>query len=301
MPIRSEDEARWDQPDLIARLEAVNTRARTMWTHSHNDGFYMPPSFLLSDDSLSTPEAHMIREDTPSSDSKADTRQLTEPELHLRFGSTPRSPADGFVFGSDRELCDIYLGSKAHLVSSRAFAITFNEQNELIMNTFSGNPTTVEFQGQKPFHRTHFTYILHSQWTDVTVTVAESLVFKIHIPSRPRFREAYVLERKPFLDRCHNGFLDSNPLRTIAGTYTTRNTEHENTTRAQNPYYPTVKELGAGGFGTVFKARQMPSGATVAAKQLMCKGRSSEWKDEIIVLKSLAHLNSSTTNFVVAR
>lgn len=63
----------------------------------------------------------------------------------------------------------------------------------------------------------------------------------------------------------------------------------------QKPFYLLRKELGRGEFGIVYKARQIPTGKKVAAKQITKKGNA--WKKEVAILKKISSRKTHVSEF----
>lgn len=100
-----------NDPNRIVRLiAAYGTRTTKTWYHSHNKSRYIPPSFKDFRQSSCV---------APPDD--------TKPEIRLAFDRPPKDPSEGFVFGSDKRICDVYCGVAEDGISRKMFHITFND------------------------------------------------------------------------------------------------------------------------------------------------------------------------------
>ena len=53
-------------------------------------------------------------------------------QIQLTFDDKPKNLDKGFVFGSDPQICDVFLGERVAGFSAQKFCITFNERGEVI-------------------------------------------------------------------------------------------------------------------------------------------------------------------------
>ena len=74
-------------PNVVARLVALNERTRKAWAHPHNQPFYIPASFQ----GFSVHDGRS-REPTPCEEDMkgGDHIEDTEPELRLCFSNRPK-------------------------------------------------------------------------------------------------------------------------------------------------------------------------------------------------------------------
>ena len=88
--------------NVIVILTPQNQRAMIVWEHIHNDQRYTPHSHTGKDSSTlsqnaATPEPEDIEKDEDA-------------KIELSFDLKPKDAARGFLFGSDRDVCDVFLG-----------------------------------------------------------------------------------------------------------------------------------------------------------------------------------------------
>ena len=94
----------------------------------------------------------------PKDPSQVKTR---EPALQIAFSKKPKNPELGYVLGSDRALCDLFLGYTNDCISERMFAISFTQNNEVIMKSWSRLAIAVSY-GSQSEERGVFTWIFPS-------------------------------------------------------------------------------------------------------------------------------------------
>ena len=102
-------------PRLILSLVPTNAAAFKTFDHSYNSSRYDPGSFQLDRNEIEKPSP---RGTTPSRD-----KEETQPAIHLRFDQPPKEKARGYLFGSDMDACDVFLGRSVDGISSTTFAI----------------------------------------------------------------------------------------------------------------------------------------------------------------------------------
>lgn len=59
----------------------------------------------------------------------------TEPKTGLTFDKPPKYPSKGFVFGSDKRICDVYCGIAEDGIGREVFRITINDNGDVIFRT----------------------------------------------------------------------------------------------------------------------------------------------------------------------
>lgn len=134
-------------PDIIIRLVARNAMSCQVWADKHNEAFYVPCLFEESNEKPREVAANLDDTDravTPPSEGV----KVSEPALQITFSNKPKNPELGYILGSDRDSCDVFLGTLETYISRNMFAIRFNEHNEVIMRSSSGNKTVVKYGGQ---------------------------------------------------------------------------------------------------------------------------------------------------------
>ena len=278
-----------NDPNIIVTLEAHSSRACTFWADPHNESFYIAPicqATSVSPQKVVEGRNNAIRAVTP--DPKDPGRvKPREPALQLTFSEKPKKPELGYVLGSDRETCDIYLGTLDDCVSPQMFAISFNQNNEVIMKSRSSHATAVTYSAQTE-ERAVFTWIFPSD-QDISVNIAETIIFSVIVPT-------HGTDKAAFKDHCRD-------FRTLADSASGA-LNPPNFTKQQNtmepPVYLRTGLIGSGGFGVVYKALSMPDGRTVAVKRFKSiKSIQSKiaWKLEADVLKKLAKTPHVSTAF----
>ncbi len=179
-----------DSPSLICKLVARNLRTINVWQRPENSSRYGPPSYG------GLPEASRSGRESSLSDDDSNADPDQEPVLNLTFDKMPLDIGQGFVFGSDPNLCDIYCGEPdaSYHICSRTFAITINDEGHVVLEHLTHKTvTSVQYNGQKTGTRRKFTWILFPGSSPLFVTAAKKLHFEVILPdhgdNEPVYRE----------------------------------------------------------------------------------------------------------------
>ncbi|KAL9036727.1 MAG: hypothetical protein Q9180_004131, partial [Flavoplaca navasiana] len=272
-----------NDPMIIVTLVASCPTAERAWNRSENRDRCEPAPEPAGDvDSIPS------RETTPAGHSD----NLSK--IHLRFDNKPKNLEKGFVFGSDPEKCDVLLGRWPSF-SREHFRITFNARGDVILEDTSRVKTCVEYEGEKPSGRNHFTWILFRGYGSIKVTLnngededklrhTNELVFNVESQENRRsclaeyeaYRDAYLEARRNALPALSQLGVESQQTTTLLTA------QHS---PRQQPIYLKREELGRGSFGTVYKAVDVSTGYEYAAK----KFHGGNWKKEVEILRSVSH------------
>ena len=270
-------------PRLIVTLEADGTTAERAWNRPQNQDRCLPASESVVDISS--------RESTPAVEQPASQIQLT-------FNDKPKDLEKGFVFGSDPQICDVFLGERGAGFSGRQFCITFNERGDVIFKNTSRKKAHVDYNGESPQFRNQFTWILFDTYKDIIITLGEKdkLIFKVkwpkyrdsHRAEYEAYREAYFQERRNALPPLSQLGMESQQTTVVP---TAQQSPRQGSPRpkpsGQQTIYLSEEELGRGGFGTVYKAVDVSTGDVYAAK----KFDHGNWKKEVDILMRLSHVS----------
>ena len=283
-----------NNPDVILTLVSDCTRASEVWEHLFNESRYFPHAPQATNEDLRelepSPDDDLFRERTPPSEGPG-VEPKKEPGLQLTFSNPPKNPALGYLLGSDEEVCDVYLGSTRDHISACMLSISFNEHNELILRSSDSptiNPTQVTYtmDGTQQVKRTHFSWILLPEVQTLHVNVAKHIEFWVVMPKHVTDQAAYQANCRNFKRLADSatrtlslpdGWSLPNATR-ASGAATPQ-------ARPEPPYYLRTAVIGDGGFGTVYKARSMPDGRTVAVKTFKSK---AAWTMESSVVRKIA-------------
>lgn len=259
-----------NDPNMILTLVAHGHRATDVWADPHNKSFYLPP---VSQAVNGKPSKAVVTKDgrsrqpTPSPNDRGRLK-TSEAKLQITFGNKPKNPEVGYLLGSDRELCDIFLGSIEDCISQRMFTISFNQYNEVIMTSSSSNATLVKYHRQKG-DRMNFTWIFPPGQKKIFVnagdTEGDGIKITVGVPTHDTDKAAYEANCRNFMHLANSAA-----------------TPHATT---EPPFYLRTEKLGNGGFGSVYKARGMPDGRTVAVKYFKSK---DVWTLETDILQKLS-------------
>ncbi|KAL8857818.1 MAG: hypothetical protein Q9178_005574 [Gyalolechia marmorata] len=272
-----------NDPMIIVTLVANCPTAERAWNRSENRDRCKPAPESPGDvDSIPS------REPTPAEPTQDHSK------IHLGFDNKPKNLEKGFVFGSDPQKCDVLLGGWPSF-SREHFRITFNARGDVILEDTSRVKTCVEYGGEEPSGRNHFTWILFTHYDNIELTLnkvedgsklrhTNELVFKIEWPeNRDSCPAEYGAYRDAYLEARRNALPAPSQLG-VESQQTTAVLTAQHSPR-QQPIYLPEEELGRGSFGTVYKAVDVSTGYEYAAK----KFHGGNWKREVEILKSLSH------------
>jgi len=264
-----------DDPRLIVTLEAVGPTAEGAWNQPQNQDRCPPAS--ESDDGVRNISS---REATPAIERHGS-------RLQLNFDNKPKNLEKGFVFGSDPQVCDVFLGERGAGFSRQHFRITFNERRQVIFENTSRTEARVSYDGEILPDRNHFTWILFSHYQNIEVKMGkEHLIFKVKWPAnREDYKAEYDAHCDAYLEDCRNAL----PALSQLGVESQQTTALLTAQRSprQQPIYLPEEELGRGSFGTVHKVVDVSTGYEYAGKIF----HGGKWKKEVEILKSLSHVS----------
>jgi len=274
-----------NDPRLIVTLEPVNPIAERAWNRPHNRDRCVPGT---------EPDGEVV--DIPSRETTPDAPEQRGSQIQLTFDNKPKNLEKGFVFGSDPEKCDVLLGGWDAGFSRQHFRITFNARGEVILEDTSRVVTSVDYNGEKPKGRNHFTWILFDRYENIEVTLNKSedqnkkntneLIFKVERPKNRKYcRAEYEAHRDAYLEERRTALPPLSQLG-VESQQTTALLTAPHSPR-QQPIYLPEEELGRGSFGTVYKAVDVSTGYVYAAK----KFHGGNWKKEVKILKSISHVS----------
>ncbi|KAL1952497.1 hypothetical protein VTO42DRAFT_5183 [Malbranchea cinnamomea] len=256
-------------PDIILRIEGTDPASlEAIFSPKNRDRFVRP------DDNHS--EAPASQRTTPSCDESAASTASPAPSgypcLQLTFSSPPKNIKKGFVFGSDPKVCDIIVGRKADGISGQHFAISFNRNFCLVLKDVSGRGTAVSYNGQGGSQRRKlFTWLLLPGWEiKVHLRGEVKYVFRLVQPDRSECDTAYTRLVKAYLK-------DGDP-----------ESFSEPVSPQGEPVYVRQEFLGAGRFGTVYKATNASTGCCVALKVFK---PGTKFDNEVKTMRLLSHEN----------
>ena len=259
--------------ELIVRLIARNLETCRAWAYAYKDSRYRGPR------PWSGSNADISEEGEEDWEQKFDTK----PTLHLNFGYWPKDLSQGFIFGSNPELCDIDCGKErpSFHICDQAFRINLSRKNGVILEHLSPcTSTTVQYSNQTPGTRKVFRWILFPA-TKIIVRVADMLEFEVVVP----MYDQLIYQTK------YRAYFES----AASATARFRGLGMESNTHLRSPRTaPTVKEppfyyhvpyssLGRGPYGKVFLVRDVSTGLFYAAKQFH---KESVWSQ----IENLTHL-----------
>ena len=258
-------------------LEAVSPTAERAWNRPQNQDRCLPASESVADISS--------RESTPAVGQ-------TSSQIQLTFDDKPKNLEKGFVFGSDPQICDVFLGERGAGFSGQQFCITFNERGEVIFKNTSRKKAKVDYNGENTPRRNQFTWILFDTYKNIKITMGEEddLIFKVKWPKHGTYRAEYEAHRDAYFKERRNALPSLSQLGMESQQTTAVPTAQHSPRQeppGQEPIYLLEEELGRGSFGTVHKAVDVSTGDVHAAK----KFHHGNWKNEVDILISLSHVS----------
>ncbi|MDI1488801.1 MAG: hypothetical protein OHK93_008077 [Ramalina farinacea] len=261
-------------PDLIATLipSDDDDLARNAFRHEDNQKRCLPPTRGIDEG-----PATSSREATPAcAQSIVDDYGTHEHKHRLRLTfnkEPPKDPTKGYAFGTDKQKCDVLLGSRGARGTSRVhFHITFDligGKRRLVLTDCSTHGTAVIYNGQaREEVRHHFTWILNlakgeGEWK--IVVHVRRLKFKVELASHETYKAEYNENVEKFLN--HSRTADP-PLGVLSiNSYLTTVIPSQSLTPGQRPIYIHEEELGRGSFGRVDRVVNVSTGAIYAHKE----------------------------------
>lgn len=227
------------------------------------------------------------------------TSNITQAQITLTFDRPPKDPLLGFVFGSDPNLCDVLIGSQQDRVSRRHFCITFDSERRVKLKDISRAGTIVNQDGDGAGDtRIDFAWILF--WTEkaIKITAGNSETLKLRLASHTECQNNYNACVDRFSARAMSTITPMGQLVVKSHRETANKTAPGSATKG--PLYGQLKRLGAGGFGVVYRATDMSTGAFYAIKRFIKASAShdggsptfGDFKREVDNLKKSSHVSA---------
>ena len=223
----------------------------------------------------------------------------TEPELHLYLDDRPKDLSKGWVFGSDRNACDIYCGepdrSGNYNIGRQTFSITIDKRSHVVLKHLRNtNRTQVQYDKQKAGDRQEFVWIMLPDCNDIFVTTANKLKFQVEVVDPSELTESSKRSRSTllswFLADVEDSML-STPLRSVDSGSTASYSSLCYKSKTQ-PFYYVRKDrlLGSGSFGKVYIVVDVSTGVEYAGKTFI--GEVDQ--DEVYILANQNHVSIIT-------
>ena len=267
-----------NDPKIMARLVALNARTRTAWAHPHNKSFYVPTR------KRGFPEYDENRhESTPvheKNDNDSDDK-VNEPELRIRFDIRPKDISKGWMFGSDRSVCDIYCGADGGYgessISKQTFLITMSKQGNVILKHIKDtNQTQAQYGNQTVRRRGKFVWTILPDCRSTFVISNNLLKFRILVTKPSHQTESYKAFRTNFLADIEKS-LPLIPFLSVDNETTAADTSLVSTSETQPFYYRREEEkLGCGSYGEVFVVVDVSTTIEYAGKTFIGKFTQNE-------------------------
>ena len=238
----------------MARLVALDERTRAAWAHPHNKLLHVTPRVC------GCPEYDANRHECTrvhrNSDSDSDDG-AKEPELRLCFDIRPKDISKGWIFGSDRSMCDVYCGEDGgyckSTISEQIFLITMSKQGNVILKHIQDtDETQVQYGNQKAGRRGIFVWTMLPDCSSIIVNSSNLLEFRVLVAMPSHQTESYKAFRTGYLADVEKS-LPSVPFPSVDNERTAADTSLVPTSEPKPFYYRREEEmLGCGFFGAVF-------------------------------------------------
>ena len=270
-----------DQSRVILTIESVSEHAAEALKHPHNARRYVPPTFAKDpEDQIGPP--------TPERDVKTSTNS----KVLLTFD---RPPNDGlhFVFGSDPEQCDVYIGPKTERISGRHFIVYYDDRKRLVLQDISKSGSVIYYNPESGNHRRKdFVWTLFKN-LDVIYAANTGPAFRLRVERHACFEAQYSQNLDRFLNNGHETIKtrasDDSVYRLRLQSIAVTEPHSYLRTPCKNSIYHFIKKVGSGGFGTVHKVVNVSTGQVYAAKKFN-KGTA---RKEVRLLKRISHVSKN--------
>lgn len=225
-------------------------------------------------------------------DDDDDDDSSSGPFLPLTFDLGPRSGI-GFMFGRDRDYCDILLPTQNRRVSGRHCCITFDEQQQLVLRDFSTHGTKVTYNGQGAEKRRGFTWLLNhenlEQGTKIVINI-QGIRFRITTPKHETTcQPLYKANVEQFLLQARID--DELPLSGLGIQSTSTTAYHSGADTPQARILINRGQLGEGSYSTVERVWDVGTGQLYALKKIK-NSDQFDWKRETKILRRVSQLGN---------
>ena len=241
-------------------------------------------------------------------------------DLALRFSTKTINPVFGFIFGRNKDLCDIVVPTDTHKrISNVHFSISMNNSGVLMLSDMSTNGTMVDdilLKGKKDDGKRTRMLNPGSIIQILSLTPEESLKFIVRIPSREGHFEEYESKFQAYMQRVLHAQAKfapprDKPLLTTDPNGRLQPPPRPNSVAVKAPilhnqygmhwsggdHYNVVGQIGKGAFASVYQLATKSDGQLFAAKELekrrfMKSGILDRKLDnEMHIMKSINHPN----------
>ncbi|KAI9780819.1 MAG: hypothetical protein M1816_002655 [Peltula sp. TS41687] len=282
-----------EDPNLILTVQPSSELAKRSLKLLHNQNRY----FVSHSPATAPVSTASTRANTPAETEAIDQEAEEAKHFRLTFDQPPKDILRGFVFGTDKDVCDVLLAERRgqYRISGAHFEITFDQSGRLLLKDVSRSGTAVGFDGQNEDHRrTNFTWILFPQFRNIIATLKPDwspgkeakVTFQLDVPETKTCRAQYHEHLHAYLEARQKAL----PCFDVLGIHSQASTAapSEPQTPRQRPIYHYACQLGSGSFGTVHKVLNVSTGDVHAAKTFH---RGSRYVREVQVVKRVSHEN----------
>ncbi|EER40150.1 serine/threonine protein kinase [Histoplasma capsulatum H143] len=287
-----------EDPSLIMTITAPAGHTAECLKLPHNSSRYITPPGDNQDTRSQSTSAEYFEEDGN------DSGDNDEPQgsLQLTFNNPPKDITRGFVFGTEKKICDVLLARrKRQGISGVHFCITFESENHLVLRDISTKNTAVSYDhwGEK-YKRRGFQWILNlgKEIQDISIHLSDGFRLDITLPNHASCLKEYYENVNSYVKESQDSVLALGGL----------NVPSQDSTRVRTPlndpiYFPQ-DIIGSGTYGTVWNVLDVSTGISYASKKLhfpvdlqeraesqieAIKTAREEFEREMRIMKYLVH------------
>ena len=294
-------------------MRPISDHARDVVSDRRNELYYVrPPSLTAATSRESSVATNIGEEDCEGDGDGEDFRQ----RLCFTFDKKPKNIQDGWVFGSNPNICDVVIGKSRGGTSSSHFRITFDDEGRLVLIDSSTHGTAVSYDGKArdekrknpPDQKRRTQRDKSNDFTWILLPRMETRVITGHnidtLPKAPVIEFSVEVADPEFCNReLRNAYL--NEMRTVPFglniySHPTTAGQTESHTPIQHPKQRSIwielEQIGEGAFGNVHRTIDVSTGVIYAAKKFLRndKGHRERWDREVELLRSISHVRSNS-------
>ena len=188
-----------------------------------------------------------------------------KPQIQLTFNVPPNDVRRGFVFGSNRKVCDVVFGTQKDAISGRHFSIGFDAYSQVVVRDSSKKGTQVSYDGQGTKQtRKNFTWILFEWVSKIEIIIPETeWRFEVRLRNHTSCEPKYRRRLDAYFSDVQESLL---PLRNLGIDSQESTANPTKAPRKQSPLYFRDLVFREGNFGIVYRAWDVSSGLCYAEK-----------------------------------
>ncbi|EEH04567.1 serine/threonine-protein kinase [Histoplasma capsulatum G186AR] len=287
-----------EDPNLIMTITGPAGHPAECIKLPHNSSRYITPLGDNQDTRSRSPSAEYFEEDGNDSGYNDEPRG----SLQLTFNNPPKDITRGFVFGTEKKICDVLLARrKRQGISGVHFCITFESENHLVLRDISTKNTAVSYNrwGEK-YKRRGFKWILNldNEPRKISIHLFDGFRLDITLPNHASCLKEYYENVNSYVKESQDSVLALGGLNVPSQDPTRQRTPLD------DPIYFPLRIIGSGTYGTVWKVIDVSTGISYASKKLhspvdlqeraenqieAIKTAREEFESEMRIMKYLVH------------